>query len=58
VADQFKALSEELKLKLPSTQAQSILKDLPVALQKRAAYDPSPFQKHFQALSKLLSAAK
>lgn len=58
VTAELDALDKELKLQLPSTQDKDILKDLPIALQKRGAYDPGPFQKHFQALSKQLVTPK
>jgi hypothetical protein len=54
IAEQLKALNEQLKLTLPSGQEQQILVQLPLALQKISDYDPAPFKQRFEALAKLL----
>jgi hypothetical protein len=50
----LRQLDEELKLSLPSGQQQSIISELPLALQKIREYDPAGFQQKFQELARIL----
>jgi hypothetical protein len=47
---QWKALDDELGLRLPATQQQKLLQELPRALQKINDYDPERFKKTFASV--------